>query len=64
MGYTDEQIEQAINNVKHKAPIAREYNGFIVLAQNELDFEGKRNRILRGDRFGFYTIKRALANGC
>lgn len=62
MGYTDNEIKQAIDNIKHKAPIAREFSGFIVLAQTELDYKGKCNRIVRGDRNGFYTIKRALAN--
>ena len=37
----------------------RHFDGFIILAQSERDFEGKRNRIMRGDVFGFYTVERA-----
>tara|TARA_R110001592_G_scaffold362439_2_gene676220 strand:- start:491 stop:685 length:195 start_codon:yes stop_codon:yes gene_type:complete len=62
MTYTEKQIEKAINNVKHKAPIAREFSGYIVLGQNERDFETKCRKIVRGDRNGFYTIERALDN--
>ena len=62
MAYTDKQIEEAINNVNHKAPIVREFSGYIVLGQNERDFETKCRKIANGDRLGFYTIERALAN--
>ena len=62
MAYTDKQIEQAINNVKHRAPIVREFSGYIVLGQNERDFEAKCRKIANGDRVGFYTIERALDN--
>lgn len=59
MAYTEQQIEEAINNVKHKAPIVREFSGYIVLGQDERDFASKCRKIANGDRFGFYTIERA-----
>lgn len=63
MGYTDKEIKQAELNLKGYAPIVKEYSGFIVLANSMHDYRGKCSRIGRGDRNGFYTIKRALEMG-
>jgi hypothetical protein len=60
MGYNENQIKQAELNLKGYAPIVKEYSGFIVLAQTMQDYRGKCSRISRGDKDGFYTIKRAL----
>jgi hypothetical protein len=62
MAYTDKQIKKAINNLKHRAPIVRYFSGYIVLGQNEIDFEGKCRAIVNGDRVGFCTIEHALGN--
>lgn len=63
--YTEMDIETAKRILKTKigVPIVEEFNGFIVLAQSERDYRGKCNRILKGDTFGFYTVKTAL-NAC
>ena len=37
--------------------IIRQYNGFIILAQDEKDYNIKVNKINRGDTNGFYTNK-------
>lgn len=56
------QIEEAVEIVKKKnlACIVRHYDGFIIIAQSEQDYQVKVNRINRGDIIGFYTIKRVL----
>ena len=53
-----------ITNLKHKAPIVREFNGFVVLAQDERDFESKRRKIAYGDKRGFYTVEEANKLTC
>ena len=60
--YTDEQIKKAEDNVKKRrlAKIVRHYDGYIIMAQSEQDYQAKVNCINRGDRFGFYTIEVAL----
>jgi hypothetical protein len=40
---------------KYHANIVRQYNGFIILAQNVSDYQIKVNKINRGDTKGFYT---------
>jgi len=62
MEYSDEDIATAIKNVVGlgNAPIVREFCGFIIMAQSELDYRSKLMHITRGDTKGFYTIKRAL----
>ena len=32
---------------------------WVILAQNEIDYKNKIDKIKRGDRMGFYTIKTA-----
>ncbi|NQZ74536.1 MAG: hypothetical protein HRT61_00230 [Ekhidna sp.] len=61
MAYTEKDVDIAIAKLTERigAPIIRHFDGFIILAQSERDFEGKRNRIMRGDVFGFYTVERA-----
>ncbi len=44
----------------HNAPIVRHYGGFIILAQNELDFKNKKNAIIIGDNLGFYKLDKLL----
>lgn len=60
MAYTDIQIEKAVDNLKHTASIVRHFDGYVILAQSERDFETKCRKILKGDRAGFCTIERAL----
>lgn len=39
-------------------PIKRIYDNYwIILAQSEQDYKNKVNKIIRGDRLGFLTIK-------
>lgn len=52
-----EKLEAAF---KGKAPIVREHNGYIVLAQNDCDFQVKVSRINRGDVRGFFTVETVL----
>lgn len=62
MAYTDEDIKNAILRVKEfrKPAIVRYFDGLIVMAQNEKDYEIKEAIIVRGDRIGFYTVAHAL----
>lgn len=62
MTYTERDVEKAVSNLasKGQAPIVRHYDGYIILAQSERDFESKVSKILRGDTFGFYTVERAM----
>lgn len=55
-------LEIAIERVKSRnlAKIVQEFKGFIIMAQSEHDLEAKKNKISRGDTFGFYTIETAL----
>jgi len=50
------------NYLKEKfgTPIVRHYDGFIILAQSESDFKGKRSKIARGHNLGFYRLKEVL----
>lgn len=59
---TPEQIQTAIFNVRSLclAPIVRHFNGFIIMAQTESDFESKMRRIERGNIDGFYSVDRAI----
>jgi len=61
MAYTEKDVDIAIAKLTERigTSIIRHFDGFIILAQSERDFEGKRNRIMRGDVFGFYTVERA-----
>ena len=61
MTYTEKDVDIAIAKLTERigTPIIRHFDGYIILAQSERDFEGKRNRIMRGDVFGFYTVERA-----
>ena len=61
MIYSEKDIEIAIAKLSKKVrtPIISHFEGYIILAQNEIDFRGKRNRIIQGDVFGFYTVERA-----
>ena len=58
-----ERIEKAVSNLvsKNQAPIVRHYDGYIILAQDERDFQTKVSKIQRGDTFGFYTVESALS---
>ena len=60
MIYNENDIKQAKLNLKHRAPIVKEYNGYIVLAHTIDDFNIKCNHILMGRKDGFFTIERAL----
>jgi hypothetical protein len=62
MSYTEKDVNIAIAKLTERigTPIIRHFDGYIILAQSERDFEGKRNRIMRGDVFGFYTLERAI----
>lgn len=62
MSYTKQDIEKAVANLvsKNQAPIVRHYDGYIILAQNEIDFETKVSKIQRGDTIGFCTVQKAL----
>lgn len=42
---------------RNKAPIVRIHNGYVVLAQSEIDFKIKCDKISRGDIFGFCKLK-------
>mgnify|MGYP003643925449 CR=1 FL=1 len=61
MKNTIEDIQKAISNLEKKvgAKITRHCRGYIIMAQDERDFEGKKNRITRGDIKGFYTVYNA-----
>ena len=63
MIYTEQDIEKAVSNLvsKNQAPIVRHYDGYVILAQDELDFQSKVSKIKRGDTLGFYTIEMALS---
>ena len=61
MAYTEQDIEKALYNLVNKAPIVRHYYGYIILAQNENDYQSKVLKIQRGDRSGFFTIECALS---
>lgn len=58
-----ERIEKAVRNLvsKDQAPIVRHYDGYIILAQDERDFQTKISKIQRGDTIGFYTVERVLS---
>lgn len=62
MDCSEEDIEKAISILsnKHRTPIIRHVSGYIVLAYTEFDYETKKNRILRGDTFGFYSVKKII----
>lgn len=62
MIYTEQDVKKAVYNLrsKNQASIVRHYDGYIILAQNESDFQSKVSKIQRGDTFGFYTIERVL----
>lgn len=66
MIYTEQNIEKAVSNLvsKNQALIVRHYDGYIILAQNERDFQIKVSKIQRGDTLGFYTVERALSLNC
>lgn len=57
-----EAIDKAVNNLvnEHRASIVRHYDGYIILAHNERDYQTKVSKIQRGDIKGFCTIERAL----
>lgn len=61
--YTQDQINEAKNKAKSLAysKITEYYCGFIVMAQNEIDFKVKCRKIDRGDCVGFYTVERLLS---
>jgi len=61
MTYTEKDVHVAIEKLTKRigTPIIRHFDGYIILAQGQRDFEEKRNRIMRGDIFGFYTVERA-----
>ena len=61
MTYTEKDVHVAIEKLTKRigTPIIRHFDGYIILAQSQRDFEEKRNRIMRGDIFGFYTVERA-----
>lgn len=63
--YDTDGMIRAIRNVKalNKAKIVRHYNGYIIMAQSEGDFVGKKCAIARGDIRGFFTIEDALKLG-
>lgn len=64
MIYTEQEI--AVNKLigKKLAPIVRHYDGYIILAQSERDFQSKVSKIQRGEILGFYTVERALSLNC
>lgn len=66
MIYTEQDIEKAVSNLvsKNQAPIVRHYDGYMILAQNERDFQLKVLKIQRGDTLGFYTVETALSLNC
>ena len=66
MIYTEQDVEKAVSNLvsKGQAPIVRHYDGYVILAQDERDFQTKVSKIQRGDTFGFYTVERALSLNC
>ena len=61
--YTEEQIGKAIFEARslYLTKIVRHYDGYIILAQNEKDYNSKLQCIQRGDTKGFYTVERALS---
>ena len=61
MNYTEKDVDIAIAKLTERigTPIIRHFDGYIILAQSETDFRKKRNRIMIGDVFGFYTVERA-----
>ena len=58
-----ERIEKAVSNLvrKNQALIVRHYDGYVILAQDERDFQTKVSKIQRGDTLGFYTVESALS---
>jgi hypothetical protein len=52
-------IDKALSNMRGRARIVREWCGYIILAQNEMDYQKKCGKISSGDTNGFYSIKRA-----
>jgi hypothetical protein len=56
-----EDHEFVLNKLKDKAPIVSGFNGFIILAQDESDYKSKEQKILNGDRDGFYTLDKLKA---
>lgn len=58
-------IEKAISYLKglNHAPIVEYYNGYIVLAQDNIDLKGKKSKINQGRTDGFYTVDRVLNIG-
>jgi hypothetical protein len=58
---TGKDVDIAIAKLTERVgtPIIRHFDGYIILAQSERDFQGKRSRIMRGDVFGFYQVERA-----
>lgn len=48
--------EEVLNKFKDKAPIVREFWNYIILAQDERDYQGKCQKIEIGDRRGFYNL--------
>lgn len=52
-----EGIRKRINELSHLAKIVRPFGDYIILAQSESDFISKRNKIIKGDRLGFYRLK-------
>jgi len=60
--YIEQEIEKAILKARSfgHAKIVRHYRGFIVMAQNEMDYKAKTKAIDRGNRNGFYAIERMM----
>ena len=58
--------EKAISTLvnKNQSLIVKHYDGYIILAQDERDFQTKVSKIQRGDTFGFYTVEKALSLNC
>lgn len=59
MNYTQQEIEMVLFEARslRLAKIVRHFEGFVIFAQNEKDYEAKVRRIKEGDRNGFYTIE-------
>lgn len=53
---TEQMKDLLLDKLKDKAPIVREYGGFIILAQSENDYKSKAASIDRGDILGFYKV--------
>lgn len=58
----EKSIESIIEHMRDLAPIVRHYDGYIVLAQNEKDFNSKVRKIQYGDTNGFYTVESLINN--